>query len=119
MWIFTTFDLDQKTQARSLSLGTIASFNIGAEWRLLGLKLFELVDYLVSNIMLPAGGFLLAIFATWIVDRRMTASELGWQDNALAYRLWLWTCRLVTPLLIALVFADAIGLLEFSAANSH
>jgi hypothetical protein len=34
--------------------------------------------------MLPAGGFLLAIFATWIVDRRMTASELGWQDNALA-----------------------------------
>jgi NSS family neurotransmitter:Na+ symporter len=101
------------------SLGTIASFNIGAEWRLFGLNFFEFVDYLVSNIMLPAGGFLLAIFASWIVDRRVTAGELGWQDNAPGFSLWLWTSRLVAPALIALVFADAIGLLEFSAANSH
>jgi NSS family neurotransmitter:Na+ symporter len=95
------------------SLGSIASFNIGADWRLFGLNFFELVDYLVSNIMLPAGGFLLAIFAGWIVGRQVTASEMGWQDNDLVYRLWLWTTRLVAPVLIALVFVHAIGLLDF------
>jgi NSS family neurotransmitter:Na+ symporter len=94
-----------------VSLGTVASFNIGAEWRLFGLNFFELVDYLVSNIMLPIGGFLVVVFVAWVVDRKATANEMGWQDGGLSFRLWLVISRFVAPTLIALVFADAIGLL--------
>ncbi len=94
-----------------LGLLTIFSFNIGGEWRLFGLTMFELLDYLTANIMLPLGGLLIALFAGWVMKRTSSMDELGLGDGLL-YSTWRLLVRFITPIAIMIVFANLIGLLN-------
>ena len=64
---------------------------------------FDLIDYLVSNILMPLGGMLYALFAGWWVARRTLVDELDIGDGAL-FRVWLFLTRIVAPLAVAAVF---------------
>jgi NSS family neurotransmitter:Na+ symporter len=64
-------------------LATVLSFSLWANWHpLAGIpafaksSVFDLLDYLTSNIMLPVGGFVLALFAGWSVPRKLLGDEL-------------------------------------------
>lgn len=94
-----------------LGLLTIFSFNIGREWTLFGLTMFELLDYLTANIMLPLGGLLIAFFAGWVMKRQSSMDELGLGDGVL-YSTWRVLVRFITPIAIMIVFANLIGLLN-------
>jgi NSS family neurotransmitter:Na+ symporter len=37
---------------------------------------FDLLDYLTSNLLLPLGGFAIAVFAGWVVPAGVLAEEL-------------------------------------------
>ena len=39
--------------------------------------MFYLLDHLTSNIMLPLGGFALALFGGWSLPARLLAEEIG------------------------------------------
>ncbi|WP_417509430.1 sodium-dependent transporter [Methylophaga sp.] len=94
-----------------LGLLTIFSFNIGREWTLFGLTMFELLDYLTANIMLPLGGLLIAFFAGWVMKRQSSMDELG-LGNGVLYSTWRVLVRFITPIAIMIVFANLIGLLN-------
>ncbi len=64
---------------------------------------FDLIDYLVSNILMPIGGVLYAIFAGWWLSREIQVSELGVGDRGL-YKLWLLLARVVAPMAVVTVF---------------
>ena len=64
---------------------------------------FDLIDYLVSNILMPLGGMLYALFAGWWVSRKTLVYELDVGDGVL-FRLWLLLARVVAPLAVAAVF---------------
>lgn len=93
-----------------LGLLTVFSFNIGQTWTLFGLTMFELLDYLTANIMLPLGGLLIAIFAGWAMKRSSTQDELAIAPN-IVYQGWRFLIRYITPTAIILVFANIMGLL--------
>lgn len=64
-------------------IATVLSFNVWAHWYplerfgvLRNATVFELLDQLTSNLLLPAGGFAIALFAGWAVPRHVLASEL-------------------------------------------
>ncbi|MSO65915.1 MAG: hypothetical protein EXQ85_09010 [Alphaproteobacteria bacterium] len=68
----------------TVGLGSILSFNRWADWfPLAALPGFatstvnDLLDYLTSNLLLPAGGFALAILGGWVVPTAILAEELG------------------------------------------
>lgn len=72
------------------------SFNVWAGWfpiasSLLFAKatLFDLIDHLTSNVLLPGGGFGLAIFVGWVVPKRALVDELGLGRSELALLRWL------------------------------
>lgn len=89
-------------------LSTVFSFNLWADWHPLAAlagfataTVFDLVDHLTSNILLPLGGFAIAIFAGWVVPVRSLVGELGLSPlGAAALRIIL---RYVVPLGIAAV----------------
>ena len=65
-------------------LATVLSFNYWAAWYPLDTipifaksTVFYLLDHLTSNIMLPLGGFALALFAGWKLPARLLAEEIG------------------------------------------
>ncbi|HZM35880.1 MAG TPA: sodium-dependent transporter, partial [Burkholderiales bacterium] len=59
----------------------------------------DAIDYLTSNVLLPMGGFAIAVFAGWVLPRAAVAEELslGPRGAALLAVLLRW----VTPSLIA------------------
>jgi NSS family neurotransmitter:Na+ symporter len=64
---------------------------------------FDLIDYLVSNILMPLGGMLYALFAGWWLTKETCLEEIGLGDGAM-FKLWLLLVRVVAPLAVAAVF---------------
>jgi NSS family neurotransmitter:Na+ symporter len=67
-----------------LGLASVLSFNAWAGWRPLAwlpglatLTVFEALDHLASNVLLPLAGLGLALFGGWVVPPRLLAVELG------------------------------------------
>jgi NSS family neurotransmitter:Na+ symporter len=92
-----------------LGLGTVFSFNVWADFKLLGRTVFELIDMLTAEFMLPVGGVLVAVFAGWIVKREISESELEMADPRF-FELWRVLIRYVAPIGVGVVFLDAFGL---------
>ncbi len=88
---------------------TVLSFNLWAEIRLFGRNFFELLDFLTANLMLPLGGLLMAVFATWFMRRSSTFEELGLSNTG--YTLWRVLTRYIAPLGILVVLLNGLGLL--------
>ena len=64
---------------------------------------FELIDYLVTNIMMPLGGMLYALFAGWWLSKQTAVSEMGVGDGTV-FKLWLLLVRIIAPLAVAAIF---------------
>jgi len=98
-----------------LGMGSVLSFNALADFTFWRGTIFDNVDHVTSNIMLPLGGVLISIFAGWVMCRNSTSDELGGAGNA--YKAWRFLARYVAPVAILFVFLKAVGLLpEFSGA---
>jgi NSS family neurotransmitter:Na+ symporter len=66
-----------------LGLASVLSFNRWAGWRPLAwlpglgsLTVFDSLDHLASNVLLPLGGLGLALFGGWVVPPRLLTAEL-------------------------------------------
>ena len=93
----------------ALGMGSVLSFNVLAEFKFYKGTIFDNVDHITSNIMLPLGGVAIAIFAGWIMCRNSTAEELGGAGRL--YKIWRLLVRFVAPVGILFVFLKAVGLL--------
>ena len=92
----------------ALGVFSALSFNLIGDVTLFGKNFFGLMEFLTANILLPAGGMLIAIFATWRMRRADSAEELGL--SGVAYRIWWLLAAVVAPAGVALVFLNGLGL---------
>lgn len=88
---------------------TIFSFNRWSDIHPLGggRTFFDLIDYATTNIMLPLGGVLLAVFAGWVLTREARVEEFG-MGEGVVYRVWLFLVRFLAPAVIVIVALDAL-----------
>jgi NSS family neurotransmitter:Na+ symporter len=91
-----------------LGIGTILSFNVwSAEpYQIRGMSFFDLLDYVVSNIMLPLGGLFITIFVGWSLNRHSSRDEMG---DGRVYRIWFFMIRYISPIAVIAVFLYAVG----------
>ena len=90
----------------SLSFGPLEGFS------LFGLSVFDFFDYITSNIMLPVGGLLLAVFAGWRLKRDAFMDELT-NGGTLRMPRWLgltifYLVKFVAPVAISVIFLNCI-----------
>jgi NSS family neurotransmitter:Na+ symporter len=64
-------------------IATVFSFNLWASWHPLhgfrpfySATIFDLLDFLTSNLLLPMGGLAMALFAGWALPKKLLAEEL-------------------------------------------
>ncbi|HHV07445.1 MAG TPA: sodium-dependent transporter [Firmicutes bacterium] len=93
----------------SLSNGVLSGFKIG------GMVLFDLLDYISGNWLLPISGLLTAIFVAWVWGSDNALQEAT-NDGTVEFA-WgnLWAnvlIKYVAPILIAIVFLSSIGLIK-------
>lgn len=94
----------------ALGLGTVFSFNILADFKFFKGTIFDNLDFLTINVMLPLGGLLIAVFAGWVMCRNSSADELG--GAGVSYKLWRFLVRYVAPIGILIVFLKTAGILS-------
>ncbi|PTY78942.1 hypothetical protein B5V89_09375 [Heyndrickxia sporothermodurans] len=72
---------------------------------------FDATDYLVSNILLPIGSMLIALFIIYRMDRSLVKQEfsLGNSLSSRWYESWRILMKWVVPITIILVFLSLIG----------
>jgi NSS family neurotransmitter:Na+ symporter len=91
-----------------LGLPALLSFNRLSEFRpIAGRNAFELMDFFTANLVIPIGGFLIAVFSGWVLSSDSLRDELGLADSGW-FRALRVILRYVAPIAIALVFATAL-----------
>ena len=85
-----------------IGLGSIFSFNIGQEIKLFGLNFLEGLDYLTNNIMLPMGGFFIALLIGWILPKHFLQENLS--INSHLFNLLFFCLRYISTSAILLIF---------------
>jgi neurotransmitter:Na+ symporter, NSS family len=94
-----------------LGLATVFSFNLWSGYTFFGGKtFFDMLDFLASNVLLPLGGLLIAIFAAWFMQKSSTQAELRLSPTG--YLLWRSVTRYLTPLAGIVLLAHLTGLLN-------
>jgi len=93
----------------SVGFGTVLSFNALSGFSFLRGTIYDNIDYVTSNVLLPLGGLLITIFAAWVMCRNSSADELGGAGTI--YKLWRFLARYVAPVAIAFIFLRAVGVL--------
>jgi NSS family neurotransmitter:Na+ symporter len=89
------------------------SFGIWSEITLFGKSIFDAVDFLVSNLLMPLGALLIAIFVPLKMKRETLISELQVQSpvGRKLFVLWLLLLKYLAPIAIIFVFLNTIGIL--------
>jgi NSS family neurotransmitter:Na+ symporter len=98
--------------------GVLNALSLGGNATLSGINLigrestagvFGTMDYLASNWFLPVGGFLIALFAGWLLSPRLTRGELEKGHGVLrTFRGWLFLIRFVAPLAVGAIIVSVI-----------
>lgn len=66
-------------------------------------NIFQSLDFIVSNLMMPAGGVLIAMLAGWGLSREATRGELD-VKNSILFGTWRLLVRVLVPFAISWVF---------------
>lgn len=93
----------------ALGVAVVFSFNIWSDHKWFDKNLFELLDYLTANLMLPIGGLCIALFAGWTMRQTDTEQELELPEQG--FQVWQFLIKYVAPVSVFLVFLHVLGVL--------
>ncbi len=87
-----------------IGIGTIWSFNYWEHLTIYGMTFFDLLDGLTSKVLLPLGGFSMAIFVGYLLKRSISFSELKMPD--FVYKIWRFLIRYLAPIAVMIIFTN-------------
>lgn len=120
-YVTETFSVSRKKAVLLLCAGVVLlgipcslSFGVLSGFHLFGLTVFDLLDRLISNFLLPAGAILLCVAVGHIWGVKNAVREVT-NQGTLPFRLWrIWgfSVRYLVPAVILIVFLAGLGILK-------
>lgn len=119
-YLHEEFNMTRKKAARIVTTSCIIlgvfcslSLGIGKEYTLFGMTLFDLFDYVTAKLMMPIGGFLIAIFTGWYLDKKIVWEEITNQGKLkpFVFKTLVFLLKYFSPIAILLIFIHELGLL--------
>ena len=115
-WLVENKNIDRQkacvwsgTACWGLGVAVVFSFNVWSNFKIFDKNLFELLDYLTANLMLPLGGLCIAVFAGWMMRPAHAEQEL--ELPAQGFQAWQFLIKYVAPAAVFLVFLHVLGVL--------
>tara|TARA_A100001015_G_scaffold22252_1_gene25293 strand:+ start:986 stop:2335 length:1350 start_codon:yes stop_codon:yes gene_type:complete len=90
--------------AWTIGIANILSFNVWKHIHIFHQSIFDFNANMATNIILPLGGLGYAIFAGWILPKKITQSEI----QSKIYPIWRFLIRYIAPAAIIIIFIDGI-----------
>ncbi|MDY7220725.1 sodium-dependent transporter [Halalkalibacterium halodurans] len=102
----------------AVGIPSALSYGVWSDVLLFGRTVFDTADFLVSNILMPIGALLIAIFVPLKISKERLYEEIkaGASIGKRLFAIWFILIRYVAPIVIAIVFLDVIGALSFISA---
>lgn len=98
-------------------LGVLCSLSMGvlSPVLLFGLNIFDLMDWISANLLLPVGGLFIALFIGWFFGRKKVEAEVanGGKLSGIFLSIFMFLVKFVAPIAIAVVLLNKVGLLNF------
>ncbi|WP_243290731.1 sodium-dependent transporter [Bacillus sp. FJAT-47783] len=90
------------------------SFGVLSHIQLFDKIIFDMADFLVSNILMPLGALLITIFVSFKIPKKLLLEELKTGSNIsyTLFILWYGLIRYLAPITIIIVFLDVLGILS-------
>ena len=93
-------------------MGVLSSLSLGV-WddKIFNLSFFDLLDFVTAKLMLPFGGFLIALFVGWYLKRAVSVNELTNYGMLKASYLpiYMVIIKYIAPVAIAFIFMNELG----------
>ncbi|WP_088034216.1 sodium-dependent transporter [Evansella clarkii] len=113
------FNISRKVAAPVTGLviaivGVFASLSFGAlsHVTLIDRTIFDLLDFLSAEVLLPFAGLVMSIFLGWIWKPAAVKAEIEKEGNRFPlFALWSFLIKYVIPLVILIVFLDSLGII--------
>ncbi len=89
------------------------SNSLMANFKLFGMTMFDLFDYVTSNLLLPIGGLFICLFVGWTwsyADLKKALSNDGKLNNESVIRFFSFVVKFVSPLAVLVVLLSGLGL---------
>ena len=103
----------------ALGLATVLSFNLwsDATVALAGREFtaYSAIEFVTSNVALPLGGLLIAVFAGWVMSKGSTLDEFERGAGA-GYDSWRLLIRWVVPVALLVMFLQLAGFIDVTGA---
>jgi NSS family neurotransmitter:Na+ symporter len=94
-----------------LGLAVCLSFNHWSGYSVFGRNLFNALDQLATNVMMPLSGLAIAIYVGWRMGRVLVRDEVNLEGRA--FPLWFTVLRYIVPVGIVLVFFHKLGVFSW------
>lgn len=101
-----------------LGIPSALSFGLMSDIQIWGNTIFDSANYLVSNIMLPVGALMIALFVHFQIPRKVLLQEFtnGQTKGRRLFAGWLFIIKYVAPIAIILAFLHVIGVFDWIGA---
>jgi NSS family neurotransmitter:Na+ symporter len=93
-----------------VSIPSALTFSVLSDFTLFGKSIFDLTDFFVSNMLLPLGNLLIAIFLVYAMDKQFVKTELlqGSQMGEGYYKIYRTLMTFVVPVVIVIVLVNQL-----------
>lgn len=90
------------------------SFSDLSQFTVFGYTIFDILDSLSANILLPLGALLIVLFLGWHMKSSVVKEELasGGYSNALVFKIFYFVVRYIAPIAIIFVFLHCLGVFD-------
>ncbi len=99
-----------------VGIGAILSYSNawGKLFSFFGKPLFDLLEYTTDSILLPLGGFLIAIFVGYVLPKTEVKAHLQNSNefSAKLYHIWLFSIRYIAPIALLFMMLNLMGLIK-------
>jgi len=93
--------------ALGVGLISVLSYNHWADVTLFGSSLGRIIDFVPSQVLLPLGGFLIALFVGWFVSEEQSRDELA-LSNPASFILWHRLVRYIVMPAVAVILVTGV-----------
>ncbi len=91
------------TAAWALGIAAILSFSVWQDVQFLGIRIFNGLDIVTSRLLLPLGGFLVAIYVGWFLKKEFIGPEFS-NYQPWFFGMWRLILRWFAPIAIVTIF---------------
>lgn len=97
-----------------LGIPSVLSFGPWSDFTpFFGKTFFDAIDFLVSNILLPGGGLIMAIFAGWVWGIKSALEEINSGEGMKVGSWYSISIKFIAPIAILFIMLQGLGIIHF------